>query len=478
MLLKRLQAAFAAWVLVCAAFAAGCDNSGNGDDGGDGTEDPYVGALHAVRDLGAVTFLREEEEWSSIEFGAGTNFRSVGADQYDFNFDALLPGDKTSGCTGDNDGDGVKDDNECTRLESVSINALRDHEYTVVLFGSYAALEVLVYDRQRHVFDTSTSDGDPADENAEVQFLHLAQELGAVDVYVEPPGTHLSPVQARGSLSVRDEIVVLIDEGEYVLTLTAVGDPSTVYFTSEAFPIDAQTRVGFAIRDGAGAGTYGLVVNEFRDRSATLIDRNATTELRVAHVAPLGGNVDVYVDGNFTTPFARNLAFTQMSPYGLVDGTRLIDLDIDVTPAGNPSAFLTREEIDLIKGERATFFILGSTAGLDGVKSTDAFRRLATHAQARMINGASTSLDFYVVPRGSNIATLSPTVNVASRQSSGLRQFAPGTYDIVLTKPGTSTVVFGPDTVVLEANGIYTIAATDTGEATAASVELLDDFAN
>jgi hypothetical protein len=188
--------------------------------------------------------------------------------------------------------------------------------------------------------------------------------------------------------------------------------------------------------------------------------------------------VDVYVGSNFAAPFAANLGFTEMSPYGPVEGSRLIDLDVDVTPAGNPSAFLAREEIDLIEGERATFFILGSTAGLDGVKSADAFRRLATHAQARMINGASTSLDFYVVPRGSNIATLSPTVNVASRQSSGLRPFDPGTYDIVLTKPGTSTVVFGPDTVVLDANGIYTIAATDTGEATAAGVELLDDFAN
>lgn len=477
-MLKKLRAALAAWVVLSAAFVAGCDNSSNDDDGSDGSENPYVGALHAVRDLGAVTFLREEEEWSSIEFGTGTDFRSVGADQYDFNFDALLPGDKTSACTGDNDGDDIKDDNECTRLESVSINALRNHEYTVVLFGSYAAREVLVFDRQRHVFDTVTSDGDPADEDAEVQFLHLAQSLGAVDVYVEPPGTNLSPVQARGSLSLRGEIVVMIDEGEYVLTLTAVGDPSTVYFTSEAFPIDAQTRVGFAIRDGAGAGTSTLVVNEFRDRSATLLDRNVTTELRIAHVAQLGGNVDVYVGGNFATPFAPNLGFAEMSPYGQVDGTRLIDLDVDVTPAGNPSAFLSREEIDLVKGERATFFILGSTAGLDGVKSVDAFRRLATHAQVRLINGASTSLDFYVVPRGSNIATLSPTANVASRQSSGLRQFAPGTYDIVLTKPGTSIAVFGPDTVILEANGIYTIAATDTGEATSASVELLDDFAN
>lgn len=465
-------------LLFCAALVAGCDGSSNNDDGGDGKEYPVVGAFHAVSDMGPITFLREEEEWSSLEFGAGTEFRSIGSGQYDFNFDALLPGDDTTSCTGDNDGDDVKDDDECTRLASVSINTLRDHEYTVVLFGGFASPEVLVYDKPRHVFDTSTSDGDPADDNAEVQFFHLAQSLGAVDVYVERPGTNLSPVQSRGSLSARDDLVTLIDKDEYVLTLTAVGDPSIVYFTSEAFPVDARTRVAFAIRDGAGAGTSTVVVNEFRDRSAALLDRNVATELRIGHVARFVGNVDVFVGGSFAAPFAANLAFTQMSPYAQINPSHLIDLDVDITPAGNPSAFLAREEIDLVKGERATFFILGSSAGLDGVKSADAFRRLATHAQVRMINGASTGFDFYVVPRGSNIATLAPTANVASRQSSGLRRFDPGTYDIVLTKTGTSTVVFGPDVVVLSGNGIYTIVATDTGEATAASIERLDDFAN
>ena len=464
-------------VLCAALLIVGCDSSS--DDGGDaGEQNPVVGAFNAVSDMSAVTFLREEEEWSSLEFGTGTDFKSVSPDQYDLNFDALLPGDDTTACTGD-DGDDVKDDDECTRIKSVSINALRNQEYAVVLFGQYAAPEILVYDKPRHEFDTKneSADGDPEDKNAEVQFFHLALGLGALDVYVEPPGTNLSPVQARGSLSPRGSFTALIDEDDYVLTLTAVADPGTVFFTSETLAIDRQTRVAFAIRDGAGSGTSPVVVTEFRDRSATLLDRNAKTELRIAHVAPLSGNVDTFVGGNFMAPFAANLAFAQISAYRQVAPTSLIDLDVDVTPAGNPGVFLAREEIALTKGERATFFLLGATA-LDGLKSSDTFRRLATHAQLRMINGAKPTLDFYIVKRGSNIATLSPTSSLAFRSSSGLQQFGPGNYDIVLTKTGTSTIVSGPNPVVLSGSGIYSVVATDTGEATAASMKLLDDFAN
>lgn len=467
-------------LIVLTAALLGCDRSGgNGDDGTDGNGDlPVVGAFHAVPDLGQVTFLREEEEWTAIDFGNGTDFRGVGADQYDFNFDALLPGDEATSCTGDNDGDDVKDEDECTRLTSVSLNVLRNHEYTVVLAGTFAAPEVLVYDRDRYKFDTSDSDGDPKDEVADVHFMHLAQNLGQVDVYIERPGTNLSPVQARAALGPREDFGALIAKGEYVITLTAVGDPSTVLFTSGNFTLDSRTRVAFAIRDGAGTGTSPIVVTVFRERSGTLVERFAPTELRVAQVAPFTGNVDVFVGGDFAAPFAADLGFTEVSAYKEVERAQIVDLDVDATPAGNPGVFLTREQIDLVAGERSTFFLLGGLADLDGLRSTDTVRRLATFAQLRLVNGAGAELDFFVVPRGSNIQTLSPTVSLSTRQSAGFRPFAPDDYDIVLTKRASTTALFGPQPVELRSGGVYTVVATNTGEVTSVSVELLDDFAN
>ncbi|HEY8519700.1 MAG TPA: DUF4397 domain-containing protein [Gammaproteobacteria bacterium] len=464
-------------ILGAALVLAACDRDDD-DDGGATTQAPLLGALNAVQDMKDVTFLREEEEWTTITFGTATDFRAVDADQYDLNFDALLPGDDTSACTGDDDGDDVKDSDECTRVASVSINAVAGREYTIVLAGRYASPTVLVFDKAIHEFDFqgTDADGDPEDRNMEVQFFHLAETLGDVDVYIEPPGTNLSPAQVRATLSRYEHFDALLDEGEYVITLTAVADPSTVFFLSDTFSVSRRTRVGFAILDGAGSGVSTLKVARFRDQGGTLLDRRVGTQLRFAHVAPRAGNLDVYVGGDFTQPRVTDLAFEQTSAYGEVDTSALLDLAVDVTPAGNPGVFLAREEITLARDERATFFLLGSN-NLDGLKSTDEFRRFATHARLRMVNGASNTLDFYVVKQGSNIATLSPTTSLAFRSSSGLTTFDPGAYDIVLTRAGSSTVRYGPRTVELAAGGIYTIVAIDTGESTATDVVLLDDFA-
>jgi hypothetical protein len=464
--------------VLCAAAALsayGCDSS-HDDDGG---ARPLLAAFNAVPDLGTITFLREEEVWSALDFGVGTEFRSVDADQYDVNFDSRLPGDETTTCAGDVDKDDVKDDEECTRLTSTSINVLADHEYVVALLGHYGALEVHVYDKPMHKFDTSDDDGDAEDENAEVQFFHFSEVLGPLDVYLEPPGTNLSPVQARATLASGEEFHGFADEGDYVITLAAVGDPSTPVFTSETISLDKQTRVAFAIRDGAGDGTSQIKVSRFRDQGGTLLDRRVKTQLRFTHVAPEAGNVDVYAEADYTQPFFANVPFEQTSAYREVSSTALADFDLDITPAGNPGVLLAREQNVLTKGERATFFLwVTSTGHLDGLKVQDGFRRLATYAQLRLINGASGSLDFYVVPRGSNINTLSPTRTLIPGTSGGLQSFDPDAYDVAMTQAGTDSLVFGPLGVELSGGGIYTIVAIATGETTAADAALLDDFAN
>src|SRR5690606_40436310 len=111
----------------------------------------------------SITFLREEEAWAALAFGEATVFRSVDADQYDLNFDTILPGDETTECTG-HDGNGIKDDDECTRLVSQSVNVIPDHEYVVALLGRWGDLRVQVYDKLVHHFDTTSDDGDPRSE--------------------------------------------------------------------------------------------------------------------------------------------------------------------------------------------------------------------------------------------------------------------------------------------------------------------------
>ena len=468
--------------VLCGVFllmyvVSGC----NDDSSDDEAQNPILRVFHAVSDMGTITFLMDESAWANLEFGDSISAQ-VDPEQYETNFDTALPDDDTDICLGDEDDDGVKDDDECTRLAPGSINLVRNQEYLLVLFGQYNDLEVLEYEKPYHEFDTQDEDedGDAEDENMEVQFVHLAESLGQVDVYLEPPGTNLSPTQAIGTLSLKGEFHTLVDEDDYVLTLTAVADPGTVYFTSNTFSMKKQSRVIFAIRDSAGDSSSAVKVQFFGDQDGTLTDRNADTTLRIVHAVADGENIDVFSDNDFSEPFASNLEFGQASDFITVFPGSLTNLSLDVTPAGDPGIFLARENVTLTRGTQNSFYLIGETDNWDGIKSTDDRRRLTTHARLKLINGAnSTVLDFYIAEPNSNIGTLSPTASLAYRLSTGYQRFDPGTYEIVLTYSDTSTIVYGPQTIELSAGGLYTIiATTDTSDPTAAGALLLDDFVN
>jgi hypothetical protein len=459
---------------LCVAY--GCDNSSDSSD----SARPVVAGLNAVADLSQVTFLREEEVWSALDYGAATSFRSVDADQYDINFDALLPGDDTSSCAGDVDRDDVKDDDECTRLVSQSINVIADHEYVVALLGRFGDVRVQVYDKLAYEFDTSTSDGDPADTIAEVQFFHWSDALGELDVYLEPPGTNLSPVQARGTLSSGGQFHALVEKGSYVLTLTAVGDPSALLFTSETFAVAAQTRVAFAILAGTDDRTSGIRVSRFRDQGGDLLGRFVTTELRATHVARDAGNVDVFAEQNYATALLRDLSFRETSEYKVIDPTVVSDLDLELTPAGNPGALLGREEFALSPGNRYTLFLVQPSSiatNIDGLLVQDRFRRVAPYATLRLVNSAGLSLDFYAIPRGNNVYTSTPLESLATGTSGNVHLLAPGSYDIFLARASSASYTLGPRPVELAGSGVYTIVAVPTTDLTRSDVVLLDDFA-
>jgi hypothetical protein len=392
------------------------------------------------------------------------------------NFDTVLPGDETTTCNG-TDGDGVKDEDECTRLTSTSLNVITDHEYVIALLGSYEKPRVQVYDKEVHEFDTTTTDGDPDDEETEVQFFHWSDALPELDVYLERPGTNLSPVQARAALTGGQEWHGIVPDGDYVITLAPVANPSAPVYTSETFALQEQTKVAFAIMSGAGDGTSVIRVERFRDQAGKLHDRRVGTDLRLAHVARDAGSIDVYADEDFTQQLFAGLAQGAVSGYVTIPTGSLTDFELDVTPAGNPGVLLAREEVDLARGERSTFVLFGSVGRLDGLRLADSFRRIATHARLRMVNTSSQSLDFFIVRTGSNINTLSPTLNLAATTQASLRLFDPNRYDIILTRGGTDDVVFGPRTVDLAGGGIYTIIATGKSDLTSADAVLLDDFA-
>jgi len=413
-----------------------------------------------------------------MPFASGTAYRSVDPDTYTVNFDSLLPGDATTSCQGDVNKNGVKDTNECTRVATESVNVVNGHEYLAALTGKYGALAVRVYDDTPHVFDNITTDGNGVDTNLQVQIFNWSSTLGPVDVYLEPPGANLSVTQVKATLQPGDEYNGLVDSGDYVLTITPVGNPSSPVYTSDNVTLSQQTRVGFGIFDGTSDTTSAVRVTRFRDQGGDLLDRRQPTLLRAANVAPSVGTVDIYAQEDYTHALFSALALNQEAQYVTLDPTWLAMLELDVTPTGNVGVLLKRDELSFTKGQRTTYFLAQtSTGAFNSLTGVDATRRLAPYAQLRTVNSFGSSLDFYIIPHGNNVFTSTINESLSTASVGVSQQFAPGSFDIIIAKSGTDTFVYGPQQVTLAGGGIYTIAAVPTDQASRANVLMLDDFA-
>jgi hypothetical protein len=140
---------------------------------------------------------------------------------------------------------------------------------------------------------------------------------------------------------------------------------------------------------------------------------------------------------------------------------------------------LTRDQITLATGERATYFLVqNASGGTAGLEASAAARRIAPYAQLRPVNSFGLSLDFFVIPHGNNVYTSTPNQTLSTASIGSSQLLAPGSYDIVLARAGTDIFVFGPRQVDLAGGGLYTIVAVPTAQATSADVLLLDDFLN
>jgi len=469
----KVSSVLIAAVLVGFAIS-GCSKS---HGSGNGSVKPLLAAFNAASDMPDVTFLRVEEVWSSMPFASGTAYRSVDPDTYTVNFDSLLPGDATTSCQGDVNKNGVKDTNECTRVATESVNVVNGHEYLAALTGKYGALAVRVYDDTPHVFDNITTDGNGVDTNLQVQIFNWSSTLGPVDVYLEPPGTNLSVTQVKATLQPGDEYNGLVDSGDYVLTITPVGNPSSPVYTSDNVTLSQQTRVGFGIFDGTSDTTSAVRVTRFRDQGGDLLDRRQPTLLRAANVAPSVGTVDIYAQEDYTHALFSALALNQEAQYVTLDPTWLAMLELDVTPTGNVGVLLKRDELSFTKGQRTTYFLAQtSTGAFNSLTGVDATRRLAPYAQLRTVNSFGSSLDFYIIPHGNNVFTSTINESLSTASVGVSQQFAPGSFDIIIAKSGTDTFVYGPQQVTLAGGGIYTIAAVPTDQASRANVLMLDDF--
>ncbi len=451
-------------IIVLALFTSLCsgcsDPSSNIEEA---TGEGSISALHAISDLGPVSFLIEETTLANIdykEFSGITEFDDL---TYNFNFDIFLP-----------------ENTDSTRMVTREVSVVADTAYTFVLTGSLANPEIILWEQSDRDWQAVLDDA--ADNGTDVTILdvafgHLANNAGDLDIYMSTPG--IVPVPGNQIATVafgglQDSIET--ESGEYQIIVTDAGDPDNYLFASEPFTLASALSISFVVMEPDDSGDPSLVVRVLGSGTGTeLIDINATSTMRVVHAADNTGALDVIIGDQFATPFLSGIEFGDRSvPNEVASG----NLNLNITPAGNPGSFLAEEEINLLKGERYSLYLTGLPGQLVGFLLRDTARRLSTHALLRVYQGAArlNTLDFYLVPTGSDIALLSPSLpSLPYTAVTGYQLVTPDVYDLVFTLPGSKTIVAGPLLQDLSALRIYDAVTTDTSQTDTADLLFFKD---
>jgi hypothetical protein len=184
---------------------------------------------------------------------------------------------------------------------------------------------------------------------------------------------------------------------------------------------------------------------------------DAGPEIRFVQATPSEGNSNVLIDS--TT--AANVNYGAATSYLTeTQGSHHIQFE----PNGS-SAVYVDQTLSLNNGTQTTMVASGISPNIAANTFTDESTVTTTgDASVRVINAAASMgpADVYIVPSGTSIANVSPTVsNLAFQAATTYQDIAPGSYEVFLTMPGTKSSFTSTGTITLTVTQIRTFVALD-----------------
>ena len=437
-------------LLLCIALA-GCDDLSDSL----GSEGAFQ-TLHAVPDLQAVTFYVRDRDRGGFNYLGNTALIKVGVDTYPIRFEGRVP-----------------DETQPQVLYSDAVRIDSRREYTFLLTGSAAALDLTTWERDRRSFSDDTI--------LATDYGHAAQGFGPLDFYLEAPGANLPGANPRASLDyLGNQPDVDVAPGDYVLTITTQGEVGDVLFESETFTLTDSTNVQFAVFSGADQGTSALVVRVLGDPfTVGLRDVNSQPAVRAAHAAFNTDPVDFVIDDDFASPLLTNVAFGDVTALTSTAVTGE-EVALDITPVNDPGMSLVEGTITLDFGVAYSLYYIGIPDSLSAVQVLDDNRRLAVFAKLRVFQGAANygGVDVYVVEPEEDYRDFRPSIsNVRFGSTTGYLELSPGIYDVVFTLAGQSGQIIAQlDDQNLDATGVFSFLIVDTDDVNVADIILYDDI--
>lgn len=311
---------------------------------------------------------------------------------------------------------------------------------------------------------------------AQLAFVHADVSLPPMDIYLVPPGagiTGAAPYATAAPLGQAPYRTLV--PGEYEIWLTAVGNPSTVLFASNATTISGGLGQ-LILTPEAGSTTANFSVWVMQAFSTVVYDRNVTAQIRVINGAADTAPRDFAINREFSPPVLPNIAFA--APTAFTTIPIAAEQPINLTPVGNPGVLELDTTLTTLATQRWTMLFAGDAGTLTASFVIDDLRSIHNEAKLRFFNAAKQFefLSFIVTVPDTDPAAYAPT-NVLS--APGIGDYIPlpaGDYDIYLQSVVTGAMIGGPTRVSVAQGGVYSAMAVNGADASTASLVLLDGF--
>lgn len=432
----------AALTMVAALGLAAC-----GSDS-DTIEYSNLQAVHASSDAPlANVWINDKSSLTGVDYGMGSGYMKLREGMNSIQVDVQLPGYETA-----------------TVIPKTELDLDSDLNYNVFVVGdadgSPNPVEPLVVTR---------SADSMADANSlDVQVVHAASGVPAVDLYVTEPGADLASATPLMSLAYKASTDVLnIPAGEYQVRL-AVGD--SVAFDSGTISLAANSNLTIAAISTGDSNSTSPVKLLVLDGSGSSIieDMGSQAEVRVGHLVDGAPIVDVNVNGAAFGPLA-DLAFKEIRGYLDLDaGVYDIDVYVDGTTT-NP--IIDVDGLMVAGGMDYSVYAVGvvsPTIDIEPLVVEDMRRAVATSATLNVTHAAANPVaemvDIYLTT-SAGIDGSDPTIaNFAYKDSVQGLYVAEGTYYVTVTVAGDPSTVAVDSAPVNVMNGVvYQVVAIDDG---------------
>lgn len=411
-----------------------------------------IRAINAAKGSPTVAFLIEERALDAMAYKSESPGRQWDDFEYNFNFEATLAGDL-----------------QPTRIANELVKIEPNRDYTFVFSGSVTAPSI-------RIWEADSPDFDEGDTVFQSRLAHLAAGLGDLDFYFDAPGVAPVSGAARGTIGYGEILPPLEAEaGEYVLTVTAAGDPSDIVYQSNTVTYGAQTAFVIPLFEGDELEAAPYTARGFNLNGGTIVmpDARIPATVRLYQASSDLAAADVYSDEGLTELVVANHAFGDVTgDLPTVTG----DSALYYTPAGNTGAILFEGPLQVtLAGSRNAFVVYGTGTERQSLTYRPDRRSVSTTVRLSAINAASNHelLDLYVADAGAGFENAVPRAILPLGFPPSTIQLSPGSHDIYLTVGNEDTIVTGPVGVDVALGDAVETVVFDVTDPSAAEFRIL-----